>query len=81
MELYQFEHPVAAKSAALAFWKETMNVTQTALSYPGATSDTDRAKKAPLSESSATDEELSPGERVEGLGSFLELTGEFGTVE
>jgi hypothetical protein len=35
----------------------------------------------PISESSATDEELSPGDRVEGLGSFGELTGEFGTVE
>jgi chaperonin GroEL (HSP60 family) len=27
MELYQLEHPVAAKSAALALWQETMNVT------------------------------------------------------
>ena len=43
---------------------------QPPLSYPGATPDSDRAKKPPLAEPSATDEELSPGDRVEGLGNF-----------
>jgi len=35
----------------------------------------------PLSEPSATDEQLNPGDRVEGLGNFGKPTGEFGTVE
>jgi hypothetical protein len=30
---------------------------------------------------SATDQELTPGDRVEGLGNFGKPTGEFGTVE
>ena len=54
---------------------------QPPLSYPGATADSDRAKKPPLSEPTATDQELNPGDRVEGLGNFGKRTGEFGTVE
>jgi hypothetical protein len=54
---------------------------QPPLSYPGATPDSDRAKKPPLAESSATDQELNPGDRAEGLGNFGKPTGEFGTVE
>jgi len=37
-------------------------------SYPGATPDSGRAKKPRLAEPSATDQELNPGDRVEGLG-------------
>jgi hypothetical protein len=50
-------------------------------SYPGATADSDRAKKPPLADPPATDQELNPGDRVEGLGDFGRPTGEFGTVE
>jgi hypothetical protein len=51
------------------------------LSHAGATPDSDRAKRPPLSEPSATGKELTPGDRVEGLGNFGKPTGEFGTVE
>jgi hypothetical protein len=54
---------------------------QPPLSYRSATADSDRAKKPSLSEASATDQELNPGDRVEGLGNFGRRTGEFGTVE
>ncbi len=54
---------------------------QPPLSYPGAPADADRAKKPPLAEPSSTNEELSPGDRVEGLGNFGKPTGEIGTVE
>ena len=54
---------------------------QPPLSYPGAVADSDRAKKPRLAEPSATDEELNPGDRVEGLGNFGMPTGDFGTVE
>jgi hypothetical protein len=54
---------------------------QPPLSYPGATPDSDRAKKPSLAEPTATDQELKPGDRVEGLGDFGKPTGEFGTVE
>jgi hypothetical protein len=54
---------------------------QPPLSYPGATPDADRAKRPPLAQPSATNEELSPGDRVEGLGNFGKPTGELGTVE
>jgi hypothetical protein len=54
---------------------------QPPLSYPGATPDADRAKNPPLVEPSATDLELNPGDRVEGLGNFGKPTGEFGSVE
>jgi hypothetical protein len=54
---------------------------QPPLSHPGATPDTDRAKKPPLADPSAPNEQLSPGDRVEGLGNFGKPTGEIGTVE
>jgi hypothetical protein len=54
---------------------------QPPLSYAGAIPDSDRAKRPPLSESAATREELSRGDRVEGLGTFGKPNGEFGTVE
>ncbi len=54
---------------------------QPPLSYPGAAADSDRAKRPPLAEPPATDQELNPGDRVEGLGTFGKPTGEFGTVE
>ena len=54
---------------------------QPPLSHPGATPDSDRAKKPPLACPPATDQELNPGDRVEGLGNFGKPTGAFGTVE
>ena len=54
---------------------------QPPLAYPGATPDSDRAKRPPLSEPSAISQELTPGDRVEGLGTFGKPTGELGTVE
>jgi hypothetical protein len=54
---------------------------QPPLSYPGAIPDSDRAKRPSLAEAAATDQELSAGDRVEGLGNFGKPTGEFGTVE
>ena len=54
---------------------------QPPLSHSGATPDSDRAKKPPLTDPSVTDKELNPGDRVEGLGNFGKPTGEFGTVE
>jgi hypothetical protein len=54
---------------------------QPPLSYPGATPDSNRAKKPPLGERRAANEELNPGDRVEGLGNFGKPTGELGTVE
>ena len=35
---------------------------------PGATPDSDRTKRPPLADQSSTDQELIPGDRVEGLG-------------
>jgi len=55
--------------------------TQPPLSRAGAIPDSDRTKRPPLSEPSATGQELSPGDRVEGLGNFGKPTGEIGTVE
>jgi hypothetical protein len=54
---------------------------QPTLSHPGSIPDSDRAKKPPLTEPAATDQELNPGDRVEGLGDFGKPSGEFGTVE
>src|ERR1700674_2474350 len=54
---------------------------QPPLSYPGATPDSNRAKRPALSESAATSAEVNPGDRVEGLGTFGKPTGELGTVE
>src|ERR1035438_6991908 len=52
---------------------------QPTLSHAGAVPDSDRAKRPPLSEPAATGQELTPGDRVEGLGNFGKPTGEFGT--
>ena len=54
---------------------------QPPLSHPGATPDSDRAKPAPLADPAANGSELSPGDRVEGLGNFGIPTGQLGTVE
>ena len=51
------------------------------LSHAGAIPDSDRARRPPLSEPSPTGQELTPGDRVEGLGNFGKPTGEIGTVE
>jgi hypothetical protein len=51
------------------------------LPYPGAVPDSDRAKRPALADPPATDQELAPGDRVEGLGDFGKPTGELGTVE
>jgi hypothetical protein len=54
---------------------------QPPLSHPGAAPDSDRARRPALAEPAATDQELTPGDRVEGLGNFGMPTGELGTVE
>ena len=54
---------------------------QPPLSHAGAIPDSDRSRRPPLSEPSATGQELTPGDRVEGLGNFGKPTGEIGTVE
>jgi hypothetical protein len=54
---------------------------QPPLSHAGAIPDSDRARRPALSELPATGDELTPGDRVEGLGNFGRPTGEFGTVE
>jgi hypothetical protein len=54
---------------------------QPPLSHHGATADSDRARRPPLAEPSATGDELNPGDRVQGLGNFGIPTGEMGTVE
>jgi hypothetical protein len=51
------------------------------LSYPGATPESDRAKKPRLSEPAPSDQPLDAGDHVEGLGDFGRPMGEFGTVE
>jgi hypothetical protein len=56
-------------------------VPQPPLSHRGATPDSDRAKRPPLAQPAATEQELTPGDRVEGLGNFGKPTGEVGTVE
>jgi hypothetical protein len=54
---------------------------QPPLSRPGAIPDSDRARKPPLTEPFPSDQEVIPGDRVEGLGDFGKPTGELGTVE
>jgi hypothetical protein len=54
---------------------------QPPLAHAGATPDSDRARKPPLAEAAITNQELNPGDRVEGLGNFGKPTGAFGTVE
>jgi hypothetical protein len=86
---------IAAKALCWSLGKKQWNMTdstnnptaklhkapQPPLSHPGATPDSDRARKPPLVEPSPTSEELSPGDRVEGLGDFGKPTGELGTVQ
>jgi hypothetical protein len=54
---------------------------QPPLSHSGAIPDSDRAKRPPLAQPPPPDQELNPGDRVEGLGNFGKPTGKFGTVE
>ena len=54
---------------------------QPPLSHPGATPDSHRAKRPPLGERVPAQEELTRGDRVEGLGNFGKPNGELGTVE
>jgi hypothetical protein len=54
---------------------------QPPLSHRGATPDSDRARRPPLVQSPASGEELTRGDRVEGLGDFGKPNGEFGTVQ
>jgi hypothetical protein len=54
---------------------------QPPLSHAGAVPDSDRAKRPPLDQPSGPHPELTPGDRVEGLGNFGTPTAEFGTVE
>jgi hypothetical protein len=54
---------------------------QPPLSYPGATPDSDRAKRPPLAVGPSTDEELNPGDRVMGVEKSGKPTWDFGTVE
>jgi len=56
-------------------------VPQLPLAHPRATPDSGRAKRPALVEQPANDQELNPGDRVEGLGVFGRPTGELGTVE
>jgi len=56
------------------------NAPQPPLLHRGAPPDSDRAKKPPLVDPSGTGGDLSPGDRVEGLGDFGMPTGELGTV-
>jgi len=53
---------------------------QPPLSHPGATPDSDRARRPPLADPAATAQELTPGDRVEGLGNFGKPNGDLGTV-
>ena len=54
---------------------------QPPLQRHGATPDSDRAKNPPLGVPRDMQQELNPGDRVEGLGEFGESNGEAGTVE
>lgn len=54
---------------------------QPPLPYPCAAPDRDRAKRPALIDPPDNNQELNPGDRVEGLGDFGKQTGELGTVE
>jgi hypothetical protein len=58
-----------------------LKATEPPLAYAGATPDSERAKRPPLAEPSATGWGLNPGDRVEGLGNFGVPTGQLGMVE
>jgi hypothetical protein len=62
-------------------WRGCQRLLTPPLSHPGAAADSDRAKKPRLTEPAASNQELNPGDRVEGLGDFGKPTGEFGTVK
>jgi hypothetical protein len=49
---------------------ELRKTPQPPLSHPGATPDSDRARKPRLARPPSPDQELNPGDRVEGLGNF-----------
>jgi hypothetical protein len=57
------------------------NAPQPPLSHPGATRDSDRARKPSLAQPFPPESGLNPGDRVEGLGNFGTPTGELGTAE
>jgi hypothetical protein len=61
--------------------RKLSKASQPPLSPPGSTPDADRAKRPYLAEPPATGPELTPGDRVEGLGNFGVPTGQTGTVE
>ena len=61
--------------------RELRKSPQPPLSHPGSAPDSDRAKKPSLADPFATSPELTPGDRVEGLGNFGVPTGQLGTVE
>jgi hypothetical protein len=73
--------PHMADSAKNAMPSVLPKAPQPPLSHRGATADSDRAKRPRLAEPAAIDQELNPGDRVEGLGNFGKPTGELGTVE
>jgi hypothetical protein len=77
--LVEQENPMTHGTNKLA--RKLRESPQPPLSRAGAVPDSDRAKRPPLSEPSATGEELTPGDRVEGLGNFGKPTGELGTIE
>jgi hypothetical protein len=54
---------------------------QPPLAYPGASPDSDRARRPALAAPYPAGNALVPGDRVEGRSDFGTLTGEFGTVE
>jgi hypothetical protein len=54
---------------------------QPPLPHPGAIPDSDRARRAALGARLDTNQDLNPGDRVEGLGDFGKPNGEIGTVE
>ena len=86
---------MVTEDTALPHWKKAMDnidvignpipslrkSRQPPLSSPGAAPDSDRARKPRLAEPAATNQELSPGDRVEGLGNFGIPTGRLGTIE
>ncbi|MGA3093062.1 MAG: hypothetical protein ABSD75_31085 [Terriglobales bacterium] len=61
--------------------RKLRNAAQPPLVHSGAAPDSDRARKPALAEPMASGQQLTPGDRVEGLGDFGKPTGAFGTVE
>jgi hypothetical protein len=75
---------------ALSSWESMNKIDTTAklrrspqppLSHPGATPDSDRAKRPLLVQPFPPESELNTGDRVEGLGNFGKPTWELGTIE